>query len=73
MHKEFAHGYGIATDPKTGFTIKGNFRNDMASGLMILQNQKDETEIQSFRNGYRFGHGTIYKDYVSKTGKINGR
>ena len=61
MHKEFAHGYGVATNPKTCFTITGNFRKNMASGVMILKDLVRQTEVQAFRNGYRFGRGTIYK------------
>ena len=60
MHGENAHGYGIATDPKTGFSMTGNFRKNLASGVMIVENQNGRTEVQGFRNGNRFGRGTTY-------------
>ena len=39
-----AYGYGVATDPNTGFTMTGNFKNSRASGVMILES-KGKTEI----------------------------
>ena len=58
--KDWAHGYGVATNPSTGFTITGHFRNSKATGVMILKYPDVKTEIQGFKLGKRFGRGTTY-------------
>ena len=58
--KDWAHGYGVATNPITGFTMKGNFWNSKPSGVMILEHPGVRTYIQCFKKGERFGRGTSY-------------